>query len=129
MRSPELFSAEDVRDRQTRKEKSMRFRIFALSLAALMLACSPAFAGKVSSNGYYKGIRLAGKVKVVNSFPDIKVQKVTSFPDIRVQLVKSFPDAIGKWQIVTSGEDFTIQYVNSFPDIKVQFVNSFPGVK
>ena len=59
---------------------------------------------------------LHGKVQIVSSFPDIKVQKVTSFPD-----------GPGKWQFVTSFPDFTIQLVDSFPDIKVQYVDSFPG--
>ena len=75
----------------------------------------------------YKGIKLYGRVKVVDSFADIKVQVVNSFPDLKVQRVTSFPDSCGKWQFVDSFPDFTIQYVNSFPDLKIQFVSSFPG--
>ena len=71
--------------------------------------------GAVSKDGYFKGIRLAGKVKVVENFANIKVQVVNSFPDLKVKTVENFPD-------------FTIQYVTSFPDIKIQFVNNFPGV-
>ncbi|MBM6985639.1 MAG: hypothetical protein I3I94_05920 [Acidaminococcaceae bacterium] len=82
----------------------------------------------VSASGYYKGIRLAGKVRVVEHFPDIKVKTVNSFPDLRVKVVNSFPDAIGEWQFVEHFEDFSIQYVNSFEDIRIQFVTSFPGV-
>ena len=77
----------------------------------------------------HKGIRLWGKVQVVNTSPDIKVQLVESFADIHVEKVNSFPDKCGKWQIVTSNPDFKIQYVTSFPDIKVKFVNSFPGMQ
>ena len=84
--------------------------------------------GAVSKDGYFKGIRLAGKVKVVKSFPNIKVQVVKSFPDLKVKKVNSFPNKVGEWQFVDSFPDFTIQYVDSFPDIKIQFVNSFPGV-
>jgi hypothetical protein len=84
--------------------------------------------GAVGRDGYFKGIRLAGKVKVVNSFPDIKVQVVNSFPDLKVKRVDNFPDKIGEWKFVDNFPDFTIQYVKSFPDIKIQFVNSFPGV-
>lgn len=75
-----------------------------------------------------KGIKLYGKVKVVESFPDLRVQVVESFPDLKVQVVTSFPDKCGKWQFVDSFPDFTIQYVESFPDIKVKFVKTFPGV-
>ena len=84
--------------------------------------------GAVSKGGYFKGIRLAGKVKVVKSFPNIKVQVVKSFPDLKVKRVNNFPDKIGEWQFVDSFPDFTIQYVDSFPDIKIQFVDNFPGV-
>lgn len=85
-------------------------------------------ASAVTPDGYFNGIRLAGKVRVVHSFPDIRVQVVSAFPDLRVQTVNYFPDNIGQWQFVDYGEDFTIQFVDSFPDIRIQFVNSFPGV-
>lgn len=75
-----------------------------------------------------KGIKLYGKVKVVDSFPDLRVQVVNSFPDLKVQVVKSFPTECGKWQFVDSFPDFTIQYVQSFPDLKILYVMTFPGV-
>lgn len=34
----------------------------------------------VSRDGYYKGIKLAGKVKIVRNFGDIKIKVVNSFP-------------------------------------------------
>ena len=80
------------------------------------------------TNVYFNGIRLAGKVRVVDSFPDLRVQVVSAFPDLRVQTVDYFPDDIGQWQFVDYGEDFTVQFVDSFPDIRIQFINSFPGV-
>ncbi|WP_417092483.1 hypothetical protein [Megasphaera sp.] len=83
---------------------------FCLSGAALA-------ASAVTPDGYFNGIRLAGKVRVVDSFPDL-----------RVQTVDYFPDDIGQWQFVDYGEDFTVQFVDSFPDIRIQFINSFPGV-
>ena len=85
-------------------------------------------AGAVSKDGYYNGIKLCGKVKVVTHNADIKVKVVDSFPDLKVKKVTSFPDHIGEWQFVESFPDFTIQYVESFPDIKIKFVNAFPGV-
>ena len=94
---------------------------FCLSGAALA-------ASAVTPDGYFNGIRLAGKVRVVDSFPDIRVQVVSAFPDLCVQTVDYFPDDIGQWQFVDYGEDFTVQFVDSFPDIRIQFVNSFPGV-
>ncbi|MBQ7568669.1 hypothetical protein IJT17_07695 [bacterium] len=104
--------------------------IFALLASTLMTGTAWAHNSKISDNGYYlpKGIKLQGKVKIVQSNADIKIKAVTSFPDIKVKAVSSFPDAIGKWQFVDSFPDFTVQYVESFEDIKVQFVDSFPGV-
>ncbi len=78
-------------------------------------------------NCTFKGFPLYGKVKFVESFPDIKVQIVDAFPDLKVKLVNSFPDDCGKWQIVESFPDVKIKIVDSFPDIKIKFVESFPG--
>ena len=103
--------------------------VLALILLGAFCLSAVSAASAINRDGYFKGIRLAGRVKVVTSFPDIKVQVVNSFPDLCVKPVNSFPNEIGEWQFVDHGEDFKIQYVNSFPDIKIQFVNHFPGVK
>ena len=84
--------------------------------------------GAVSKDGYFKGIRLAGKVKVVKNFANIKVQVVKNFPDLKVKKVSNFPNKVGEWQFVDNFPDFTIQFVDNFPDIKIQFVDNFPGV-
>ncbi len=78
-------------------------------------------------NCTFKDFPLNGKVKFVESFPDIKVQIVDAFPDLKVKLVNSFPDDCGEWQIVESFPDVKIKIVDSFPDIKIKFVESFPG--
>lgn len=100
-----------------------------LAFLLLLLAGSAVdAAGPINRDGYFKNIRLAGRVRVVDSFPDLKVQVVSSFLDLKVKTVDSFPDDIGEWQFVDYGEDFTIQFVDSFPDIRIEFVDSFPGV-
>lgn len=107
-----------------------KIRVVAM-LAAVWMLVLPSVAlaaSSINKDGYYKGIRLAGKVKIVEYNGDIKVKVVNSFPDLRVKAVEHFPDDIGEWQFVEYGEDFTIQYVDSFPDIKVQFVEHWPGV-
>ena len=103
---------------------------FFASVLALMIfmTANVALAAPISIDGYFNGIKLCGKVRVVSSFGDIKVKVVDSFPDLRVKKVSSFPDKIGEWQFVTSGEDFSIEFVDSFPDIKIKFVDSFPGL-
>jgi hypothetical protein len=76
----------------------------------------------------WNGISLRGKIKFVESFPDIKIKVVESFPDLKVKLVSSFPEDCGEWQIVESFPDIKVQVVESFPDITVKFVESFPGL-
>ena len=104
-------------------------KIFSTTIAlVILLASTVALANPISSDGYFKGIKLCGRVKVVNAFPDIKVQVVDAFADLKVKKVSAFPDKLGEWQFVTSGADFTIQFVDSFPDIKIKFVDAFPGL-
>ena len=97
--------------------------IFLLVMSATALASS-----NIDKDGCYNGIKLCGRVKVVEHFGDIKVQVVEAFPDLRVKVVTAFPDEIGKWQFVDYGEDFTVQFVDHFPDIKIKSVDAFPGV-
>ena len=114
-----------------RKEIIMAKRLTAVFMALLIVAITATTmaASAINKDGYYKGIKLCGKVKVVDHFPDIKVKIVDSFPDLRVKTVEHFPNHIGEWQFVEYGEDFTVQFVESFPDIKIKYVNSFPGVE
>jgi len=76
----------------------------------------------------WNGYPLYGKIKFVESFPDIKIQVVDAFPDIKVKLVDAFANDCGEWEIVESFPDVKVQIVESFPDIKVEFVEAFPGV-
>ena len=99
-----------------------------LTAVFVFLTAVPAAASVVGKDGSYKGIRLCGRVKVVDAFPDLKVQVVDAFPDLNVQVVDHCPDKIGKWQFVEYFPDFTIQFVTHFPDIKIKYVEAFPGV-
>ncbi len=107
--------------------KKVAFAVVMTGALIWALLYMPASAGSVGSDCAYNGIRLYGKVQVVDSFPDIKVQVVTSFPDLKVEKVTSFPDSCGKWQFVDSFPDFKVQFVDSFPDVKIEYVSSFPG--
>ena len=96
-------------------------RSFFLASLFGLASCVPltadiAEAGAVDSSCTLKGHTLKGKVQIVSSFPDLKVQKVTSFPD-----------EPGKWQMVDSFPDYKIQFVDSFPDFTIEWVDSFPG--
>jgi len=78
-------------------------------------------------NCTFNGFPLYGKIKFVESFPDIKVKVVESFPDIKIKLVQNFPNDCGQWKIVENFPDVKVQLVESFPDVKVKFVENFPG--
>ena len=76
-----------------------------------------------------KTYKLYGKVKIVDSFEDIKVKIVDSFEDADIKIVDAFEDSCGKVKIVEHFEDVKVKIVDSFEDIKVKIVNNFEGVK
>ena len=116
---------DNIKEANKMKKVTALFTIlFVLTMSASAMAATV-----INRDGYYKGIKLCGKVKIVDCFPDIKVKAVDAFPDLKVQVVSAFPNEIGKWQFVEYGEDFKVQFVDSFPDIKIKFVNAFPGVE
>ena len=76
-----------------------------------------------------KTYNLYGKVKIVDSFEDIKVKIVDSFEDVDIKIVGSFENTCGKVKIVDSFEDVKVKIVDSFEDIKIKIVDSFEGIK
>jgi len=83
---------------------------------------------KTNPDCSFNGYNLYGRVKIVESFPDIKVQIVTSFPDLKVKVVDYQPSGCGEWKMVNEFPDLKVQFVTSFPDIKILYVQSFPGL-
>ena len=76
-----------------------------------------------------KTYNLYGKVKIVDSFEDIKVKIVDSFEDADIKIVDAFEDSCGKVKIVDCFEDVKVKIVDSFEDIKIKIVDCFEGVK
>lgn len=74
--------------------------------------------------------KLYGKIRLVEyeSQADISVKIVNSFPDIKVKFVENFADECGEWQIVDFGEDIRVYITENFADIKIKPVTSFPGL-
>ena len=106
----------------------MKKYLFIISLIVTVLSTQFAFAGRVPSSCEYKGKKLYGKGKVVDSFEDFKVKRVSSFEDLKVKKVTSFPDKCGRWQYVDSFEDFKVKFVDSFEDFSIKYVDSFEGL-
>ena len=61
--------------------------------------------------------------KVVNSFPDLKVQFVDAFGDYKVKVAtnNSFSKETIKIQVVTSFPDVKLQKVSAFGDFEAYF--------
>ena len=59
-------------------------KLTAIFTVLLLLAMTiPAMAASaINQDGCYKGIKLCGKVKVVEHFADIKIKYVKSFPGV-----------------------------------------------
>ena len=106
----------------------MRKTIYMAVVLLIVMTSVCCASGRVASDGYYKGIKLCGRVKIVEYNADIKVKVVNSFQDLKVQVVSCFPDRVGKWQFVDSFPDFTIQFVEAFEDISIKYVEAFPGI-
>lgn len=98
-----------------------------LAVSFLTSLSASAANNNVAPDCTFKGKKLYGNIKVVKSFPDVKVKVVSAFPDLNVKRVSAFPDSCGKWKMVESFPDTKIQYVDSFPDVKIKFVDNFPG--
>ncbi len=70
-----------------------------------------------------------GKIQYVTSFPDVKVRVVQSFGDLRVKEVTSNAKSAGEWEIVESLPDFKVEIVTAFEDFTIEYVDAFPGPK
>ena len=98
-------------------------RIFTLLFCFAIAICAAAADVKIDKENCTitkdgKTYKLYGKVKIVDSFEDIKVKIVDSFEDVDIKIVDAFEDSCGK-----------VKIVDSFEDIKIKIVNSFEGVK
>ncbi|MBO7458653.1 MAG: hypothetical protein J6T80_05305 [Paludibacteraceae bacterium] len=76
-----------------------------------------------------KAYPLYGKIKIVDSFEDVKVKIVDCFEDVDIKIVDSFEDSCGKVKLVNSFEDVKVKIVDCFEDVKVKLVDCFEGVK
>ena len=82
----------------------------------------------ITKDGYFRGKRLYGKVRVVEHYADFKVKVVENYPDLKVKVVEHYADEPGEWQFVENYPDFTIQFVENYPDFTIKYVGQYPGV-
>lgn len=110
------------------KYRTMKYFTVLFSCAVPLFFGNAAQAGGVAADCTYNGIPLYGNVKIVDHFPDVKVQAVSRFADLRVKTVDGYANSCGRWKIVDSFPDFTVQFVEHFPDITIQIVEIYPGL-
>lgn len=95
---------------------------------ALLLVLMTSSRDCITKDGYFRGKKLAGKVKVVDHYADFKVKVVNSYPDLKVKVKERYASSPGEWQFVDNYPDFTIQFVSGYPDFTIKYVSSYPGV-
>ncbi|AIA71909.1 putative exported protein [Pectobacterium atrosepticum SCRI1043] len=71
--------------------------------------------------------KVYGRIQIVDSFPDYRVQIVNAHEHLRVEEVTAFANRAGQWKIVDNFPDFKIQIVDAHPDFKIRLVDNFPG--
>jgi hypothetical protein len=79
-------------------------------------------------NCTFKGKKLYGKVKIVNSNADFKVRVVDYSEDISIKKTVNNPSSCGEWKFVESSEDFKIQIVKDGEDFKIRYITGSPQI-
>ena len=82
----------------------------------------------ITKDGYFRGKRLCGRVKVVERGADFDVRIVKGIADFNVKVVTAFADEPGEWRFGENGADFTVRFVERGGDLKIRVVTAFPGV-
>lgn len=102
---------------------------FLLVLATL--CCGSGSSDCISKDGYFRGVKLAGCVRIVESGGDFKVRIVDSCEDLRVEIdnAASRTSKPGHWRFVTRGGDFTIRIVTACEDFSIRLDECCAGVK
>lgn len=103
-------------------------RILFILIVISALCCSMRSDDCISKDGYFRGKRLCGRVKIVDSLADFKVKVVGSLADLHVRVVDGIANDPGEWRFVESGQDFSVRFVESGEDFTIRYVESLPGV-
>lgn len=96
-----------------------------------VFCCGAGSSDCITKDGYFRGVKLAGKVRVVEAGADFKVRIVNGGEDLRVCVDSraSHNSNPGRWRFVSQGEDFKVRFVMGGEDFKVKFDEHTAGVK
>jgi len=104
----------------------MKYAIIIISV--MFMAFTPAYMAKpIKEDCTCKGIKLWGKVKIVENFENFKVKIVENFEDIRID-TNNYPYKCGQWQFVNYHEDFSVKFVDYHEDFSIKFDKHFYGL-
>ena len=104
------------------------FRNLSKFVVLTLCLCNLSYAKNIENKCTLDGVKLNGRVKIVDSFATFKVKKVKAFADLKVKFVDSFANKCGRWQIVDTFEDFSVEFVDAFEDFSI-IESEFPGVR
>jgi hypothetical protein len=99
--------------------------IIVLILALIGLAFVPADK-PINSDCSCKGIKLWGKVRVVEAHEDFKV-RISVHSDLKVRITEH-TNKCGEWNFVDTHEDFSIRFVDAHEDFKIEY-SDFNGLR
>jgi hypothetical protein len=103
----------------------MKKFLFLLCLLPLLGAQQPKPFDKSACT--WKGKKLYGKVRIVDSLEDVRIRFVDSLEDFRVRIVDHYlQDRCGLWRYVDSLEDLRVRIVDSGEDLRVRLVDYDP---
>ena len=109
----------------------MRLMLVLIALmAAPAAAQSPGGVGGDQRPCEFQGHRLAGRVRVVDAFPDfnVKIEDDERKGELHVRRVEQPAELCGEWQFVDGMADFTIRFVESGEDFTITWVKDKPGI-
>lgn len=107
-----------------------KFLSFPFLLVLATLCCGSGSSDCISKDGYFRGVKLAGKVRIVEHGADFKVRVVEHGEDLKVKVSQyaSQTDGAGRWRFVQYGADFKIRFVEYGGDFKIRFDEVSYGV-
>lgn len=95
-----------------------------------VFCCGAGSSDCITKDGYFRGIKLAGRVQIVTAGEDFRVRLVTVGEDLKVRIVDtaSKSDGAGRWRIVQDCGDFKVKFVDVGEDFRIRFDDISCGV-
>jgi len=106
--------------------KTMQLKYF---LSIFLILTFSLFAQVDKESCTYDGLKLYGKVKIVEYEYDLTIEVVEYNSDIDVKIVEYFPEDCCEWKLVEYFPDLKVKIVKHNADLRVRFVEKFPKIR